>query len=1240
MRSRAFRVARVKAGILAELSVRRTFTWTAIATRRLAAGCLLAAMLAAGSTIIAAQTAEPVKGEVQPTLDNGYARLLFRLSREVESDVKVSNNILIVTFKEPVDIAVDKIAASASGYVTAARLDPDRKGVRLALAQKVTAHAMAAGEKLFVDLLPRNWTGLPPGLPQDVVEELARRAREAEKSLRQRRALMEQQKAPPVRVRASAQPTFTRYVFELPELTAVTMDRSPDKLTLAFDAKLSFDLADAKSVSPPVVTGLQSETDKDMVLVQFTFSDKVDVRSFREDNNYIVDIARPEAREAKREGTVKTDDLAQLAIAAHEQSKAPAGVQPPETVPAATNPAASEPQRAAAAKPPADKPAPAAAKPEAEPAKAAPAPVPAPAAASEMPKIEPPKTEAARAETPKAGPPAIAAPAMTAPATAPAVASPASKPARTAEMPATALPMMDNAPAPTDPNALVSVVTQREGDTVRMAFRFAEPTPAAVFRRADSLWLVFDTRSPMTVSALNEERLPTVRSATVGRIRDVAVVQVKLERPRLVSVQNEGNAWQITLADKMEPTQPLTLNRNLGTRATVSVPFERPGRVHRLSDVDVGDTLLVVTAPGPARGFAKPQDFVEFRTLPSYHGIVVQPLAEDVTAEAASDRVVISRPSGLIISAALSGRDNKVAQAGVIDTHAWGFDRQANFTERKEMLVAAAAEAPEARRFAARLDLARFYLARDMYPEARAVLNVAVADSPPATEVTGAIMMRGMTGVMLDRPDEALKDLANPELGDQYEAPLWRALADARLGKWAAAREGFRTSGGSVGGLPTELQRIVLRTRVRAAIEVGDFADAASQMNEFEVLGVPAEMQASLGVLSGRIAEGLGRTSDALLAYRDAAETMDRPSAAQARLRELLLRRTLGQLSDKDAIAALESLTTAWRGDETEIEALRLLTHLYIQESRHRDAFQMMRVALSAHRNSEVTRRIHDEAIETFDTLFLAGKGDALPAIDALALFYDFRELTPVGRRGDEMIRRLADRLVSVDLLYQASELLQHQVDFRLTGVARAQVAARLAVVQLMDRRPEAALTTLRATRMANLPTELRNHRLLVEARALTDTGRANFALELIEKVEGPQATRLRADMLWVAKRWREAAEQLEKLYGDRWKQFEPLTETERPDILRAAIGYALGEDAIGLERFRVRYNSKFQEGPDRRAFEVVTEPLGMGGTEFRDIARDVSSINTLDAFLGDLRARGSNGGAPETQPARATSQP
>ena len=165
-----------------------------------------------------------------------------------------------------------------------------------------------------------------------------------------------------------------------------------------------------------------------------------------------------------------------------------------------------------------------------------------------------------------------------------------------------------------------------------------------------------------------------------------------------------------------------------------------------------------------------------------------------------------------------------------------------------------------------------------------------------------------------------------------------------------------------------------------------------------------------------------------------------------------------------------------------------------------------------------MTRQIQDEAAATFDSLFLAGKGDAMPAIDALALFYDFRELTPIGGRGDEMIRRLADRLVSVDLLDQAADLLQYQVDHRLQGAARAQVATRLAVIYLMNRKPDRALATLRATRTADLSNDLRNQRLLLEARALSDLGRHDLALEVIANIDGREAIRLRSDILWAAR--------------------------------------------------------------------------------------------------------------------------
>jgi tetratricopeptide (TPR) repeat protein len=746
-----------------------------------------------------------------------------------------------------------------------------------------------------------------------------------------------------------------------------------------------------------------------------------------------------------------------------------------------------------------------------------------------------------------------------------------------------------------------------------------------VFRRADTLWLVFDSGAKIDVSALTSATSRKLRGATVTPTAGGQIVRITLDRPQLASFAEEGTFWSVNIGDiALEPTRPIGVLRNTGSvRSNAIIPFDQPRNLHRLTDPDAGDTIYVVTALGPARGFLRAQEFVEFKALPSTHGVVIEPLADDVTVELAGDKVVVGRPNGLTLS---SGGPvfRKVGSFRplVFDSQAWGVDQENSFRERQAKLFDAAASAPEGKKTAARLELARFYIARDMYVEAKGVLDVALGEQRPTADDTSGLIMRAVANLMLRRPEEALKDLANPLVGNQHDAQLWRAMAYTEQGKWAEAREAFSGLDASIGTLPLELQRIVLRVAVRTSIEAGDYGAAANELNEFDQVGIPADQAASMTVLRGRLAEALGRNDDALQAYRFAGESKLRPAAAAGRLREIALRYRLHDLGAPEAITELETLTTAWRGDDTEIEALQLLARLYTEEQRYRDAFHVMRTAMKAHPNSEMTRRIQEEAAATFDALFLAGKGDSMPAIDALSLFYDFRELTPIGRRGDEMIRRLTDRLVSVDLLDQATELLQHQVDHRLQGAARAQVATRLAVIYLMNHKPDRALATLTSTRSAELPTELRNQRLLIEARALSDIGRHDVALDVIANVNEPEAIRLRSDILWSAKRWREAAEQIELLYSDRWRDWRALNDAERSDILRAALGYAIGDDKLGLGRFAEKYAVKMAEGPDRRAFEVLSSPIGPDTAEFREIARTVAAVDTLDAFLRDMRAR------------------
>jgi hypothetical protein len=220
------------------------------------------------------------------------------------------------------------------------------------------------------------------------------------------------------------------------------------------------------------------------------------------------------------------------------------------------------------------------------------------------------------------------------------------------------------------------------------------------------------------------------------------------------------------------------------------------------------------------------------------------------------------------------------------------------------------------------------------------------------------------------------------------------------------------------------------------------------------------------------------------------------------------------------------------------------------------------------------------------------------------------------------MIRKLADRLVAIDLLDQAAELLQYQIDKRLEGAARAQVAARLAMVYLTNRKPDRAISALRSTRIADLAGELRTQRLLLEARAQSDVGRHDLALDIISNISGREAIRLRSDIYWASRQWRESAEQIELYYGDRWSDFKPLNSNEKSDLIRAVVGYALAEDAIGLTRFREKYAPLMSGESDRIAFDVAGSPAKGSNAEFAEIAKLAASVDTLEGFLREMKTR------------------
>jgi tetratricopeptide (TPR) repeat protein len=1204
-------------------------------TVRCALAGLAVALFLVGSTAPGFCEADPVKGEVEFSAAGGYARLVLKLADDVDSEVMTAGNILVIRFKHPVDIPAESIADAVPDYVSSARRDPDGTAIRLSLARRVTVNTMTAGERIFVDLLPDNWTGPPPSLPPEVIRELSERARAAERALRVARATTEAKKRPPIRVRASVQPTFVRFVFEMPDGVNVSSVLNDQKLTLFFNAVLNFDLADAKIAAPANIASIAQKISGESSAIEIALIGDADVHSFREEKNYIIDVAfQPvdklstllEKAVAEKTTAPEATPLAVMAPGAAAPAITAPKAAPPEAAPMATAPAPEKPVEKIA--------------PPKQSSETMPAMLPQPARQASVevkpetkteakpdPKVEaPPKPEIKVEAPPKpaaaAEPPSAAQPVQEM--LPPVTPSAASAPVRAAET------------SPGDDAAVVSAVRDSEG--LHVTFGFGVPTPAALFRRADTVWLVFDSTKPIDLTPFMNNGGSTVAEIKSLPLRTGQAIRIRLNRPQMPSLIGDGRSnWTLSFADTMQtPTQPLTTTRNITdpARANVTVALAKAGRLHKLVDPEAGDTLLVITALPPVRGFIKRQDFVEMSLLESVHGVAIRPNSDDVTAEIAADKITISKPGGLTLSSVSTASDRATTvPKAIFDVDDWRKNQQGYFNATHNALIEATAAVETDQRTPARMDLARFYLARGFYPEAKNVLDVLLADTKPEAVDPAALIMHSVASILMGRPGLALKDLANSVVGNSYDSQLWTALALARQGKWAEAREKFKNVEFAITSLPIDLQRIVITDAMRCAIEVKDYSGADKRSGDLDVIGLPPELQPTVSVMRGRLAEALGHDQDAFSQYKLAIDSPDRQAATEAKLYEIALKQKRDEISPADALRELETTEAMWRGDELDVRALEMMARLYADAGRYNESLSAVRTATGLDPNSDMSRAGQDAAQALFAQIFLGTRGDDLPPVDTLGLFYEFRELTPIGRRGDEMIRRLADRLVAVDLLDQASELLQYQVDHRLEGAARAQVAARLAMVYLTNRKPDRAITALRTTRIADLSGELRQQRLLLEARAQSDIGRHDLALDIITNIGGREAIRLRSDIYWASRRWREASEQIELYYADRWRDFKPLTAIEKGDIVRAVVGYALAEDGIGLARFREKYAPLMSGDTDRAAFETASKPTATSSAEFAQIAKMAASVDTLDGFLREMKTRFPDATAKATLP-------
>lgn len=1129
---------------------------------------------------------EAVKAEIATEVDRGFGRFAITLperTRFIDYDVSTQDNVIVLRLSQPITVDLEREVIPLSDYILVARKDPEGSVLRFALAPGVRVNTLAAGEHLYLDFLPNDWSGENPAIPEEVVRKLETRAEQA-LALAEQNLLVgeEAETKAEMSVRVGRHPTFTRFVFSWNVPYSTSFQRDNESAILVFDKLGPFDFSQINADLPQLVERADLELGAASTTITLKLEESAEVRSYADGEEYIVDITSDELRKSA-EGKIRQID-----------SPFVIGGLPdvPDNAKDVAQ-AASLENRERKVDELADKPAKV---------------VDDQAKQNDDDELNRKKPEEAKEQAEKAN-----------------------EPAESAKENYNNPEYLDESSKKVRGLSVVDANLNQAKDSLRLVFPFDEEVGSAVFRRGKSVWIVFNTNDAIDITSIKALVGGFVRSVDIIENNNYKAVRITLPSAQLASSALSENNWTILIGNTViRSSQHITATRQRAERGVfLNIPLENAIGDAVFEDPDVGDHIHVVVAGDPVRGLIRRQEFVMVTLLSSAHALAFIPKNKAIKVRIAKEGVAIESDEPLNLST-VKGLRASASDELVVDE--W-FDKALEitdsdiahpsvFAQREGVLVKDIIDASETERPAHHIKLAEFYVANGYGPEALASLERALQAQPLLENKRSYVLAKAAAELTMERAHDALKTLSAESYAKDPDAAVWRTIAATGDRKWAMALKSAALGQSRLSFYDSTTRQNFFLSAAGAALHLKDLDGVKGFLGKLVLRDANEFNRGRYEILQGMLAVEEGHLEDARFFYNRALDVDDERIQAQAKLNLIGLDYNTKAADNAKTIEEYEKFITVWRNDDLELEGLRGLGKVLTEEKEYRRAFQLVQTAVISDNDSPITHALQDDMKALFIDLFHGGNAEGLPPIEVLSLYYDFKHLSPIGRVGDEIVRHLSRRLIDLDLLPQAAELLGHQVDKRLKGPARARVAADLAVVQLLDNKPHRAITTLHKSRGAGLPISLQRQRRLVEAYALSEVGKHDIALELLESLDGEDVDRLSANINWDARRWSAAGELLEKTHSGRWSAAGPLEPHVRLDIMRAAIAFSLGSDGFALSRLHQKFGQKMSESPDAGIFQALTQPLNEQNFD-RDVAVDsILNISTADSFLRDYRRR------------------
>ncbi len=771
-------------------------------------------------------------------------------------------------------------------------------------------------------------------------------------------------------------------------------------------------------------------------------------------------------------------------------------------------------------------------------------------------------------------------------------------------------------------------------DTIELPLR---DDPLALFIDQKELWLVANTASHISADNVRKPDLHFITGVKSLPAPNATVLILSLNDDVSASVEKADASIKIIVQRNVnKPAKPLVpfIVSDEAKRYLLSIETKTAKNVLSFTDPNTGSEFKVIPLSEPGNGFYPGRSFAQFNILQSIQGVVVRKLADDIKVDVNKSNVEISTPQGLKISSGIVDLINNPPETGsdsstLFPYEKWKLSDNKNFVPTQMKLFHEIAYGDTQSANKARLHLLELYLSQGMFAESIGMSDDILRNSYKFYRANKVAAMRGAANFFMQHIEDAERDFSSPELADDKEAAIWRTLCGQLLGEEEKNVFNFPANYDAYISKypPPFIQKLALLA-ADLSIKRKEYDNASEIFRVITKASLDEPIQKYIEYMQAEILSETNNEEEAQKIWEKQVGYIDDPlirASAEFSLINMLIRQD--KIATDKAIKKLEKLRIVWRGDALEMNILTLLGTFYLEEKDYSKALHTMKDIVQYFPNSPQVLPITEKMEEVFTNLYNKGYADNMPPLEALTLFYEFRDLVPNGKDGDMMIRNLADKLVGIDLLDRAAMLLDHQVTKRLQGSERSRIGARLAAIYLQNHKPKDALDILKTTGYGDLAPDVQLERTRLTAQALAEQGHSDKSIEVLNNDNSPEGNLLRLAIYWDNKDWPNVTLTAEEILGNRNDPTAPLTMEESEVLLKLATSYVYEHDNGQIQYLRDYFTPLLKDNPNKQSFLFITSETG--SLDYTNLATLDNEIKTVKSFIDTSRKESKNEAKP-----------